>query len=137
MTTAMRVEMDGFEILPDECTRSQGWKTASERVRLKGAGKPSLNPVLQTSQKGAGATADVNSRRNNLGDGATGSDTRPSRAKRINKGKLLKCACMPDLPCGDIKIALRPRGGFHVSDVTGVELSRDCGGGTDPRKRSK
>ncbi|KAH7956054.1 hypothetical protein HPB52_005790 [Rhipicephalus sanguineus] len=124
MTTAMRVEVDGFDIQPDECTRSQGWKTAGERVRLKGAGKPSLNPVLRTSQEGTEATADVNSRSNNLGDGATGSDTRPSRAKRINKGKLLKGARMPDLPRGDIKIVLRPRGGLHVSDVTRVELSR-------------
>ncbi|KAH7959490.1 hypothetical protein HPB49_011459 [Dermacentor silvarum] len=31
---------------------------------------------------------------------------------------------MPDLPRGDIKIVLRPRGGLHVSEVTRVELSR-------------
>ncbi|KAL1482333.1 hypothetical protein MTO96_033873 [Rhipicephalus appendiculatus] len=31
---------------------------------------------------------------------------------------------MPELPRGDIKIVLRPRGGLHVSDVTRVELSR-------------
>lgn len=124
MTTAMRVEVDGIEISPDQCTRAQGWKTAGERVRQKGMGKLGLNPVLQTSQDGAKATADVNSRSNNLGGGAPGSDTRHSRAKRVNKGKLLKGARMPDLPRGDIKIVLRPRGGLHVSEVTRVELSR-------------
>ncbi|KAK8770938.1 hypothetical protein V5799_025816 [Amblyomma americanum] len=87
-------------------------------------GKLGLNHVLQTSQDGAKATADVNSRSNNLGGGATGSDTRHSRAKRVNKGRLLKGARMPDLPRGDIKIVLLPRGGLHLSDVTRVELNR-------------
>ncbi|KAH7949554.1 hypothetical protein HPB49_012168 [Dermacentor silvarum] len=88
----MRVEVDGIEISPDQCTRAQGWKTAGERVRQKGMGKLGLNPVLQTSQDGAKATADVNSRSNNLGGGAPGSDTRHSTAKRVNKSKLLKGA---------------------------------------------
>ncbi|KAH7985846.1 hypothetical protein HPB52_025369 [Rhipicephalus sanguineus] len=44
--------------------------------------------------------------------------------KRINKGKLLKDARMPHLPRGDIKIAMRPRDGLRISDVTSVEVSR-------------
>ncbi|KAK8766095.1 hypothetical protein V5799_007125 [Amblyomma americanum] len=87
-------------------------------------GKLGPNPVLQISQDGAKAAADVNSRSNNLGGATTSSDTRHSRAKRVNKGKLLKGVRMPDLPRGDIKIVLRPRGGLHLSDVTRVELSR-------------
>ncbi|KAH7981810.1 hypothetical protein HPB52_001165 [Rhipicephalus sanguineus] len=92
------------------------------QAQRRGQAKP--KPRTSNEPGGTEATADVNSRSNNLGDGATGSDTRPSRAKRINKGKLLKGARMPDLPRGDIKIVLRPRGGLHVSDVTRVELSR-------------
>lgn len=68
------------------------------RDRLKGVGKLGLKTVLRTSEDGAKATDDVNSRSNNLGRGATFSDTRNSRAKRVNKGKLLKCARVPDLP---------------------------------------
>ncbi|KAH7931823.1 hypothetical protein HPB51_029671 [Rhipicephalus microplus] len=43
----MRVEVGGCEILLDEFTRLRGGKTAGERFRLKGADKPSLNPVLR------------------------------------------------------------------------------------------
>lgn len=57
------------------------------------------------------------------GGGATGTDTCHSRAKPVSKGTLLKGTRMQDLPCGDIKIVLRPRGGLRVSDVTCVELS--------------
>ncbi|KAL3227135.1 hypothetical protein MRX96_048824 [Rhipicephalus microplus] len=106
MTAAMRVEVDGYEISPGECTKSQGWKTAGEEVRLKGVDKRSLNPALRAIQEGAKATADINSRGNHLGDGATSSDTRTSRANRMNKGKLLKGTRMPGLPYGDIKIVL-------------------------------
>ncbi|KAH9377508.1 hypothetical protein HPB48_013019 [Haemaphysalis longicornis] len=59
MATAMRVEVNGIEILPDQCPRSEGWKTAGERARQKGLGELSLTPVLRESQGGAKATADV------------------------------------------------------------------------------
>lgn len=42
----------------------------------------------------------------------------------INKGRLLKKSRMPELPRGDMKIVVRPRSGFRVSEVTKVELSR-------------
>lgn len=124
MAAAMRVEVDGIEISPEQCTRSHGWKTAGERVRQNGVGQLTLTPVLRASQDGGKATAEVNSRSNNLGSGATGSDTSHSTVTRINKGKLLKGARMPELPRGDIKIVLRLRGGLRLSDVTRVELSR-------------
>lgn len=66
MATAMPVEVNGIEILPDQCPRSEGWKTAGERARQKGMGELSLTPVLRESQGGAKATADVDSKSNNL-----------------------------------------------------------------------
>ncbi|KAL3224027.1 hypothetical protein MRX96_026967 [Rhipicephalus microplus] len=93
MTTAMRVEEDGYEISPEECTRSQGWKTAGEKVRLKGADKRSLNPALRANQEGAEATADINSRGNHLGDGATSSD---SRGLRLSASKQRDRSQTPD-----------------------------------------
>ncbi|KAH9377405.1 hypothetical protein HPB48_008587 [Haemaphysalis longicornis] len=128
MTTAMRVEVDGIEILPAQCTRSQGWKTAGERIRRAGEGKLSLTPALRNSREGAKDTDDVaglsNSGSRGSGAGARDDGTRHLKEKRINKGKLLKGARMPDLPREDMKIIVRPRGGLRVSDVTRVELSR-------------
>ncbi|KAH9372504.1 hypothetical protein HPB48_017820 [Haemaphysalis longicornis] len=46
------------------------------------------------------------------------------RTKTVNKGKLVKGARMPDLPCQHMKIVMRPRGGLRVSDVARVEISR-------------
>ncbi|KAH7969449.1 hypothetical protein HPB52_018293 [Rhipicephalus sanguineus] len=124
MSTAMRVEVDGVEISPDQITRAQGWKTAGEKVKQGGVGSLGLTPISQASQDGAKAATDVNGRGNDLG-GATGNDLRQQRTKkRINKGKLLKGARMPHLPRGDIKIVMRPRDGLRISDVTSVEISR-------------
>ncbi|KAH6928405.1 hypothetical protein HPB50_015498 [Hyalomma asiaticum] len=106
MSTAMRVEVDGVEISPDQITRAQGWKTAGEKVKQGGVGSLGLTPITQASQDGAKAATDVNGRGNDLG-GATGNDLRQQRTKkRINKGKLLKGARMPHLPRGDIKAEL-------------------------------
>ncbi|KAH9383666.1 hypothetical protein HPB48_025418 [Haemaphysalis longicornis] len=128
MATAMRVEVDGTEILPAQCTRSQGWKTAGERIRRAGEGKLNLTPALRNSREGAKDTDVVaglsNSGSRGSGAGARDGGTRHPKEKRINKGKLLKGARMPDLPREDTKIIVRPRGGLRVSDVTRVELSR-------------
>ncbi|KAL1416430.1 hypothetical protein MTO96_000712 [Rhipicephalus appendiculatus] len=124
MSTVMRVEVDGVEISPDQFTRAQGWKTAGEKVKQGGVGSLSLTPVIQASQDGAKATTDVSGRGNDLG-GAIGNGLRQQRTKkRINKGKLLKGARMPQLPRGDMKIIMRPRDRLRISDVTSVEISR-------------
>lgn len=92
-------------------------------MKQGGVGLLSLTPVLQASQDGAKVTTDVNGRGSDLG-GATGNDPRQQRTKnRINKGKLLKGARMPDLPRRDMKIVMRPRGGLRVCDVARVEIS--------------
>lgn len=123
MSTAMRVEVDGVEISPDQFTRSHGWKTAGEKIKQGGAVNPSLTRRTQASQGGAKATTDVSSQATDLG-GATRNDLRQSTQKRINKGKLLKGARLPDLPRDDTKIIMRPRGGLRVSEVSRPEVSR-------------
>ncbi|KAH9366003.1 hypothetical protein HPB48_009139 [Haemaphysalis longicornis] len=95
----MRVEVGGIEILPGQCTR-EGANDTDDVTGLRNSG---------SSGSGAGAR-----------DGGT----RHPKEKRINKGKLLKGARMPELPREDVKIIVRPRGGLRVSDVTRVELSR-------------
>lgn len=99
----MRVEVDGVEIDPQTCTRSNGWRTAGERIKKTGGDAVGLPPAPGNNSERAKAT--------------------PCRPP-INKGKLLKRARMPELPRGDMKIIVRPRGGLRVGDVTRVELCR-------------
>ncbi|XP_075544054.1 uncharacterized protein LOC142578560 [Dermacentor variabilis] len=113
MSTAMRIEVDGEEISPDQLTRAEGWKTAGEKLKQRS----------HASQDGAEAAVDVSNRRGDDIYGTTDKSLR-HRMKRVNKGKLLKGARMPDLPREDVKIVMRPRGGLQVSDVARVEISR-------------
>ncbi|KAH7935633.1 hypothetical protein HPB52_010745 [Rhipicephalus sanguineus] len=81
-----------------EVDGSVGVKTAGEKVKQGGVGSLGLTPITQASQDGAKAATDANGRGNDLG-GATGNDLH-------------------------IKIAMRPRDGLRISDVTSVEVSR-------------
>ncbi|KAH9366831.1 hypothetical protein HPB48_008827 [Haemaphysalis longicornis] len=109
MATAMRVEVDGIEIDPEPCTRANGWRTAGEKIKKSDGDVAAMSPTPGNGGGRAKATPDGVER-----------VTRPP----INKGKLLRKARMPELPRGDMKIIVRPRGGLRVDAVTRVELSR-------------
>ncbi|KAH9379852.1 hypothetical protein HPB48_015421 [Haemaphysalis longicornis] len=109
MATAMRVEVDGIEIDPEACTRANGWRTAGEKIKKSDGDVAAMSPTPGNGGGRAKATPDGVER-----------VTRPP----INKCKLLRKARMPELPRGDMKIIVRPRGGLRVGAVTRVELSR-------------
>ncbi|KAH9367332.1 hypothetical protein HPB48_000247 [Haemaphysalis longicornis] len=109
MATAMRIEVDGIEIDPEACTRANGWRTAGEKIKKSDGDVAAMSPTPGNGGGRAKATPDGVER-----------VTRPP----INKGKLLRKARMPELPRGDMKIIVRPRGGLRVGAVTRVELSR-------------
>lgn len=105
----MRIEVDGIEIDPEACTRANGWRTAGEKIKKSDGDAAAMSPT-----------------RGNGGGRAKATPDGVERVKRppINKGKLLRKARMPELPRGDMKIIVRPRGGLRVGAVTRVELSR-------------
>ncbi|KAH9373093.1 hypothetical protein HPB48_012974 [Haemaphysalis longicornis] len=125
MSTAMRIEVDGEEILPEEVSRAQGWKTAGEKLNVNGGRQLRLTQGSHGGQDcaSAGAAHNTCGQDGDLG-GASETMLCHKKAKRVNKGRLLKGARMPDLPRADIKIILRPRGGLRVSEVSRVEISR-------------
>lgn len=138
MATAMRVEVDGVEIDPQTCTRSNGWRTAGEIIKQMGGDAVGLPPAPGNSSERAKATPAVT-----CGGGSCSSRTGAGGEERlcrppINKGKLLKRARMPELPRDDMKIIVRPRGGLRVGDVTRVRaLQGSDGGGADRSRRFK
>lgn len=127
MATAMRVEVEGEEILPEQVSKALGWKTAGEKLKQKKNGRLSLTLLHQECQDGGGP-ANGDGRRGTQDSGApggaSGGDPRHHKAGSLNKGRLLRAARMPDLPCDDIKIVMRPRGGLQVCEVSRVEISR-------------
>ncbi|KAK8777454.1 hypothetical protein V5799_029202 [Amblyomma americanum] len=101
MTSAMRVEVEGEDITPEEVSEKFGWRVAGEKTQEQES-KLSLTPL-------------------NGGPAAAGH----RRPQRINfKSKLLKAARMPELPRQDIKIVMRPRGGLNLGEVSRFEISR-------------
>ncbi|KAG0412042.1 hypothetical protein HPB47_010838 [Ixodes persulcatus] len=101
MASAMRVEVEGEEIMPEEVSKKFGWHVAGEKTQGKES-KLSLTPV-------------------NAGPAADG-HRRPQR--KNFKSKLRKAARMPVLPKQDIKIVMRPRGGLNIGEVSRFEISR-------------
>lgn len=106
MAGAMRIEVEGVEIHPDQVNRTQGWRVAGEKLRAQ----------QQQGQHNIAANAQ-SSKPNTEAD--------LSRRPATNfKSKLLKAARMPELPKEHIKIIMRPRGGLDVSEVSRFEVSR-------------
>ncbi|KAK8778976.1 hypothetical protein V5799_019682 [Amblyomma americanum] len=101
MASAMRVEVEGEDITPEEVSEKFGWRVAGEKTQEQES-KLSLTPL-------------------NGGPAAAG-HRRPQR--KNFKSKLLKAARMPELPRQDIKIVMRPRGGLNLGKVSRFEISR-------------
>ncbi|KAK8770844.1 hypothetical protein V5799_012691 [Amblyomma americanum] len=95
MASAMRVEVEGEDITPEEVSEKFGWCVAGDKKTQEQESKLSLTPL-------------------NLGPAAAG-HRRPQR--KNFKSKLLKAARMPELPRQDIKIVMRPSGTAHDVSV--------------------
>ncbi|KAK8772005.1 hypothetical protein V5799_024751 [Amblyomma americanum] len=102
MASAMRVEVEGEDITPEEVSEKFGWCVAGEKKTQEQESKLSLTPL-------------------NGGPAAAG-HRRPQR--KNFKSKLHKAARMPELPRQDIKIVMRPRGGLNLGEVSRFEISR-------------
>ncbi|KAK8774532.1 hypothetical protein V5799_010935 [Amblyomma americanum] len=100
MASAMRVEVEGEDITPEEDSEKFGWRVAGEKKTQEQESK--LTPL-------------------NGGPAAAG-HRRPQR--KNFKSKLLKAARMPELPRQDIKIVMRPRVGLNLGEVSRFEISR-------------
>ncbi|KAG0443396.1 hypothetical protein HPB47_014966 [Ixodes persulcatus] len=102
MASAMRLEVEGEKIMPEEVSKKFGWRVAGQKKTQGQERKLSLTPV-------------------NAGPAAAG-HRRPQR--KHFKSKLRKAARMPVLPKQDIKIVMRPRGGLNIGEVSTFEISR-------------
>ncbi|CAN7994977.1 unnamed protein product [Ixodes pacificus] len=102
MASAMRVEVGGEEIMPQEVSKKFGWHVAGEKKTQGQESKLSLTPV----KGGPAAAGHRHPQRKNF------------------KSKLLKAARMPVLPRQDIKIVMRPRGGLNRGEFSRFEISR-------------
>lgn len=94
-------------------------KTADEKPKQNSLRKISLPSRSHGSQDCGAAAVDVSNRRGYYLVCTVCKSLR-HRTKKVNKGKLLKGARIPDL-----KIVMRPRSGLRVLDVAQVEISRD------------
>lgn len=107
MAGAMRIEVDGEEIQPDQVTRALGWKVAGEK--LQALLQQQRERSLMANTRASKPTREADSSR---------------RPANNFKSKILKAARMPELPKEDIKVIMRPRGGLDVSVVSRFEISR-------------